>query len=185
YQGLRRRLGAERHTGEKTFFLIRITTQDEENFELPVSATDISNVVWGADGRQFNMQNQFNDCSADKLNFKPAEGFGIVDGVMEITLDHAVNNANPGSYGNIIYEAAADILGADPTEVFDYTGICYPDAFNFWASGLGTFRMEYHHCVSFTSGTISSPSSIFVLAATTLGQIGGTKTLYGKYACTR
>ena len=110
---------------------MRITTQDTEHNTLPVSATDISNVVWGMDNRDLTLQNQFGQCSADKLQFKPATGLGIIDGVMEITLDVAANKATPGSFTNIIYEAAADILGADPKGLFDFTGVCYPDAFNF------------------------------------------------------
>ncbi|KAL3927525.1 MAG: hypothetical protein SGARI_005297, partial [Bacillariaceae sp.] len=133
-----RRLAGERTSGEKTFFLVRITTQDTEHPNtLPVSATDISNVVWGVDDRDLTFQNQFAHCSADKLQCKPAEGLGIIDGVMEITLDIVADKARPGSLTNIVYEAAADMLGGDPEELFDYTGICFPEAIDFGgASGL-------------------------------------------------
>ena len=137
-----RRLAGEHHTGPKTFLLMRITTQDTEYPNtLPVSALDISNVVWGLDGRDLTMQNQFGQCSADKLQFEPAEGLGVIGGVLEITLDVAANKATPGSFTNIIYEAAADILGADPQTLFDFAGVCYPDAFNFNGNcGYGTFQ---------------------------------------------
>jgi len=72
--GNRRRLSIN---GTKTVLMVRVNAADVENSH---SEEELSDAVFGTNGRSVNLKSQYDACSNGKLNFVPAIGEGIVDG---------------------------------------------------------------------------------------------------------
>ena len=72
--GTRRRLSIN---GTKTVLMVRVNALDVENSH---SEEELSDAVFGTNGRSVNLKSQYDACSNGKLNFVPAVGEGIVDG---------------------------------------------------------------------------------------------------------
>ena len=72
--GTRRRLSIN---GTKTVLMVRVNAADVENSH---TEEELSDAVFGTNGRSVSLKSQYSACSNGKLNFLPAIGDGIVDG---------------------------------------------------------------------------------------------------------
>ena len=72
--GNRRRLSIN---GTKTVLMVRVNAADVDNSH---TEEELSDAVFGTNGRQVSLQSQYSDCSHGKLNFEPAIGDGISNG---------------------------------------------------------------------------------------------------------
>ncbi len=114
-------------TGTKTVLVVRVTASDAST---SASKSLLSNRIFGTTGDSVNMASQFSACSHDKLNFTPATGSGITNGVQEVTVsvstsqgDDVMNNAIYGELGSDYYGLADYLMFCLPANTMD--GIAY------------------------------------------------------------
>ena len=143
--------------GERTYLMIRISTEDKENNEVIPSVTQLSTTLFGASSP--SVSSQLSACSAQQLTLKPASGHDrIVNGVLDIQLNVAANEASRTQYDGLIYSQVTEILGDHPENLFDFVAGCYPSSFDFGNAfayaTVGGQRAWYQNFVCSNMGTI-------------------------------
>ena len=142
--------------GERSFLMIRISTRDTENNQVIPSASQLSSTLFGSSS---SVSSQLSACSASQLTLKPARGNSqIVNGVLDVQLNVAVNGAGRTQYDDLIYSTVTQMLGNHPENLFDFVAGCYPSSFDFDGSfayaTVGGQRAWYQNFVCTNMGTI-------------------------------
>ena len=121
-------------TGTRTTLIVRVTSSTES---VPDSAVFLANAAFGVGGQPYSMSAQFNSCSAGKLNFVPASGFGIItNGVMELSLSATVVGVNIFDLENPMTIAVSALLGIPSlSAAFSNVIFCMPFGTTFLAGG--------------------------------------------------
>ena len=121
-------------TGTRTTLIVRVTSLGGPNAD---SAALLANAAFGIGGQPYSMSAQYTSCSAGKLNFIPASGFGIItDGVMELTLTVSVVGTNIFDLENPMTIAVSTLLGIPSlSAAFSNIIFCMPAGTTFFAGG--------------------------------------------------
>jgi hypothetical protein len=121
-------------TGIRTTLIVRVTSPTESNAN---SAALLADAAFGTGGQQYSMSAQFTSCSAGKLNFVPATGFGIItNGVMELSLIASVVGTNIFDLENPMIIAVRTLLGIPSlSAAFSNIIFCMPFGTTFLAGG--------------------------------------------------
>lgn len=119
---------ASKTIGNKTILVLRISSPDTGAVEL--SKETLSERIFGIgpNAPARTVSGQYSDCSYDQLNFFPAQGNGVVNGVAEIALTTNIFNVDPQFLEVIIAEQAEAALGINGTldENFDHIMFVFP-----------------------------------------------------------
>ena len=113
--------------GNKTLLALRIVTLDAETTE---SLSQLSNYIFGTDGKNFTMKSQFSACSYDSFNIIPYSGQtmtgqSISDGVGEVLLSMNSTGKHASNIADASVVAANELYG-DLIGQFDFVMICLP-----------------------------------------------------------
>ena len=121
-------------TGTRTTLIVRVTSPTESVSD---TAPILADAAFGTGGQQYSMSAQFNSCSAGKLNFVPASGFGLItNGVMELLLTGGVVGVNIFDLENPMTDAVKTLLGiSDLYAAFSNVIFCVPFGTTFLAGG--------------------------------------------------
>lgn len=95
-----RRLGQKR-IGESTVAVFRIKTLDDEPTK---SATELADDIFGLGSDKYNLVSGYRSCSGNLLNFSPGEGNGLVDGVLELTLEQSTAGVDKSVVDRWVWE---------------------------------------------------------------------------------
>jgi hypothetical protein len=118
----RRRLMAT--SGTIPVLVIRVSGNDVAP---TLSAAELSNRIFGIGNDEVNLKSVYDSCSAGKLDFVPATGTGIVNGVTEIKLDRDIFNTTSTSVDNDVLKMAKVQFGDLSTSTqFDHVMLCLP-----------------------------------------------------------
>ncbi|KAJ1445098.1 hypothetical protein M885DRAFT_579810 [Pelagophyceae sp. CCMP2097] len=72
-----------REAGESNVLIVRVSTPSQAP---TLSATELSDLAFSREKGRVTLASQFDECSMGALQFVPKEGFGIVGGVVEVTV---------------------------------------------------------------------------------------------------
>lgn len=100
--------------GNKALLVVRVMAPDAST---SISSEKLSQSVFGAT----SARSQYSDCSFNKLNFHPATGPGVSNGVMEITIPQNVK----GIASYVVQNAITENLGGKPLNA-DHVMYCLP-----------------------------------------------------------
>ena len=116
--------------GNSSVLFVRLKAQDAE---VSVSREEISGYVFGIGkyAQRVNVRSQYQACSFGKLNLQPAEGPGIVDGVLELTVNVNVTRADPFALENHFVRATEDIFGSELATKYNHIVYCVPPGSKF------------------------------------------------------
>ena len=106
--------------GNSVVLVIRVI--DETGDDPPQTAAQYSNFVFGTAGDVVNLKSQTAACSGGKLNFVPAAGTDITDGVANLVIPHTV-------------------AGVDRMVVLDWVEDAIANQYPSWQSGIFQHRM--------------------------------------------
>ncbi len=123
-------------TGIKTLLVVRVVAADGAT---TASMSELSDSVFGTYGDSFNLASQYSACSHNKLNFVPAKGAKIINGVREVTISTFTSDGD-AKMNNAILQA----LGKKPYRLADHLMFCLPP---------GTMKYAY--------ATINGPLSVY------------------------
>jgi hypothetical protein len=111
-------------TGVKTVLVARIVAPDRSTTS---SEAVISNKVFGTSGDEVNLRSQYWACSHGQLEFKPAEGADITNGVTTVNIGINVNGNTDGIIRNAATTALATKFGvSSASQIADYVMLCIP-----------------------------------------------------------
>ncbi len=107
-------------TGTKSILVVRVIASDDTTTP---SVNALSDSVFGTSGDSVNLKSQFSACSHNKLNFVPATGSGITNGVRQVTVSTSTSQGDD-AMNNAILSA----LGGESTAygLADYLMFCLP-----------------------------------------------------------
>jgi len=113
--------------GTRTVLVVRVTALDSE---VSVSKADISASIFGlGDSVEIvNLRSQYSACSFGKIDMKPAEGHGIIDGVGEIFLNRNITGLNTLSFENTLAIMTEQKFGSIEDN-FKHVVYCMPPGF--------------------------------------------------------
>lgn len=121
-----RRLAA---TGNRKVLVLRIiATGDNPNAETTASASTVSDKVFGTGTDLVNLKSQYSSCSDRQLDIVPAssaDGNGIVNGVMTVTIPNSVSEGDITITNAAINQAATN-LGFSLNSQFQHVMVCLP-----------------------------------------------------------
>ena len=119
--------------GNKTILVLRVTSLDAT---VQLSKETLSERIFGIGENvpRNTVSSQYSACSFGKLNFIPAEGSDIVNGVAEISISTNVANMNPDYLEAVVATEAEAMLGTSLDDTFDHILFVYP---------AGTLRYGY------------------------------------------
>ncbi|MEM1082141.1 MAG: hypothetical protein AAGH65_11215, partial [Pseudomonadota bacterium] len=95
-----------------------------------VSPAALSDAVFGTFGDSVNLKSQYLACSYDQVDFVPATGLDINDGVVMVDIDMNVNGASNGSIANEMLIAANALLGSPVHTLADHVMFAVPPGTN-------------------------------------------------------
>lgn len=105
-------------TSDRKVLVVHVTAQD--SFPT-VSASVLSDKVFGTDGDVVNLKSQFAACSYNKLNFEPAMHELVTDGVYNVTIDQTVTGEYAITVQNYITQQLQVDFGVDSIDgLFDH-----------------------------------------------------------------
>jgi hypothetical protein len=113
--------------GTRTVLVVRVTALDSE---VSVSKAVISASIFGlGDSVEIvNLRSQYSACSFGKIDMKPAEGHGIIDGVGEIFLNRNITGLNTLSFENTLAIMTEQKFGSIEDN-FKHVVYCMPPGF--------------------------------------------------------
>jgi hypothetical protein len=111
--------------GNSSVLIVRVIAQDAE---VSVSREEISGYVFGIGkyAQPVNIHSQYQACSFGKLEILPAEGPGVVDGVLDLNVAVNVTGADPFALENAFVRATEAILGSQMTTKYNHIVYCVP-----------------------------------------------------------
>lgn len=115
---------AHRSHGNKTVLILRITAPDHE---VEVSGELLSHVTLNT--TNWSVASQYTACSYGKFNLLPAEGPGVVNGVLELNVSFTVRHADPEYLEPLVAQQAEAALGlADGSldDTYDFILFVFP-----------------------------------------------------------
>jgi len=123
-QGVRQRRRQQRQrqlavTGTNSVLVIRVSASDST---CDPSRSQLQGSVFGTGSNALthSMKSQYEDCSNNQLSFAPVTGNGVINGVLEVTLNRDVSNENIFSLTNAMNQAAIDAVGNSLSESPDH-----------------------------------------------------------------
>lgn len=105
----RRRLPAV--TGINDVIVVRVSTSRGKQCDPSRNALAGSIFGAGSEAIQHSMKSQYEDCSNGQLSFAPVTGTGVVNGVVEVTIDEKIKNRDIFSLTNAMNQAAIAAVG--------------------------------------------------------------------------
>ena len=152
-------------SGKQSVLVVRVTSQSSTQ---SLSSVTLANSIFGVGGLQFNMASQFSACSSGKVDYGPATGSIVTNGVMDLFLDQKITNMGPALENQLI-AAAKVLLGVDkletsfanilfcmPSGILNSGGnawVAYsysPGQFSFYNDGMYDVALIHHHAVQQT-----------------------------------
>lgn len=110
--------------GTRSVLVVRVSTLTEF---VPSDAIVLANTTFGIGGQQYSMASQYNSCSVGKLQFVPAQGVDVVNGVLELQLSQSVVGVSVRSLENDFVTRTKALLGiSDLTVSFNHVLFCVP-----------------------------------------------------------
>ena len=123
-EALRRRLQTPQTcTGSKTVLVIRTVCTD---IATGFSLDELSDSIFGTFGDEVNLKSQYAACSNDQVQFNPAEGEQISNGVRNLNLSRKCRNANDERIRQLMDEELTVIYG-NMRQAFSHTMYCMPE----------------------------------------------------------
>jgi hypothetical protein len=109
-------------SGTVSVLVIRISGNDVAP---TLSAAELSNKIFGTGEDKVNLKSVYDSCSAGKLDFVPAIGEDIINGVVEMQLGRDIVDTTSISVDNDVVEMATAKYGVLST-TFDHVMLCLP-----------------------------------------------------------
>jgi hypothetical protein len=122
-------------TGTRTVLLVRVTAPSSSQSS---SAAVLASTTFGTGGQTYSMAGQYSSCSAGKLNFVAASGYGsiIQNGVMDLALPSSIVNQSIFDLENSMTTAVKNALPvSDLYTAFSNVIFCMPDGTTFNVGG--------------------------------------------------
>jgi hypothetical protein len=127
--GGRRHLESAQHSkthGNKTVLILRVSSPDG-TVELTKEQLSERTFGIGENVAARTVTSQYSDCSYGKLNLVPAQGNGVVDGVLEMNLASNVVDVDPEFLEPIVAQQAENALGIQSLdETYDHIMFVFP-----------------------------------------------------------
>ncbi len=111
-------------TQERTVLAVRVEAADDQT---SASASTLSNKIFGTTGDGVNLRSQMLSCSLNQVDFVPATGPNIVDGVVTVTLSMNVNGVSDGTVRNAVTTALSEQYGISG-RAYDHIMYVLPDS---------------------------------------------------------
>jgi len=120
--------------GTASILVVRVT--DGNGVEPTLAADEISDYVFGTDGDRVNLRSQYLACSGGKLDFVPASGKNIMDGVVEVSIEQHLRGVDRVQAQQWVTAVVPAFLGEGHFELdYDYTMYVMPPGVDFRGAG--------------------------------------------------
>lgn len=148
--GLRRRerqLQGQGVRGTNSVLVVRISTNRGDTVD--PSQTDLAGSIFGQGSGAIahSMKSQYEACSNGQLSFRPVTGSGVVNGVVDVTINADIQGKDIFSLTNIMNQATIDALGSSLSETPRHVMYCVPPGTKFNGS-TGWVAFAYVNGVS-------------------------------------
>ncbi len=107
----------------RSVLIVKVIANDTQS---TLSIAQLSDSVFGNQGDRVNLKSQYLACSNGKLEFIPATGENITDGVIEVVIDEAVAGKSHEHIKNATLSALTQQLGAAPESQYQHIMIAIP-----------------------------------------------------------
>ncbi|GFH49885.1 hypothetical protein CTEN210_06361 [Chaetoceros tenuissimus] len=116
--------------GTRTVLAVRVVAADKttsaSESELSDSIFGTSHNIFGISGDSLNLKSWYNQCSYNQLNFIPAEGTDINDGVITVTVPSSTTNGDSVMNNDIVAALNAKFNVSSPTQIANHIMYCLP-----------------------------------------------------------
>ena len=122
-------------TGTRTVLVVCVTAPSSTQSS---SAAVLASTTFGVGGQTYSMAGQYSSCSAGKLNFVAASGYGNItqNGVMDLSLPSSIVNKSIFDLENSMTTAVKDALAvSDLYAAFSNVIFCMPNGTTFSVGG--------------------------------------------------
>lgn len=109
--------------GTKKVLVVRVIAQNDST---TASAANLSDSVFGTLGDTVTLKSQYSACSHGQIQFVPATGNGINNGVIEVTVSTVNTSQGDSVMNNAIGTKLSAQFGTFPNSVADHVMYCLP-----------------------------------------------------------